>query len=63
METSPQPFTPPSRGLPVPQLEQAKEKMNELNSRAKAFIRERPGTCLFGAVAIGYLVGRIASRR
>ena len=29
----------------------------------KAFVRERPGVCLLGALALGFVVGRIASRR
>jgi hypothetical protein len=29
---------------------------------AAGFIRERPIVCLAGAVAIGYLVGKIVSR-
>ena len=47
----------------APQLEQAREKLSDFNTRAKAFIRERPGTCLLGAVAAGYLIGKLASRR
>ena len=47
----------------APQLEEARDKLSDFNSRAKAFIRERPGTCLLGAVAAGYLIGRLASRR
>lgn len=47
----------------APQLEQAKAKLTDFNVRAKAFIRENPGTCLLGAVAAGYLIGKLASRR
>jgi ElaB/YqjD/DUF883 family membrane-anchored ribosome-binding protein len=46
-----------------PQLEQAQAQLSELNERAKAFIRENPGTTLLGAAAIGFLIGRWASRR
>jgi hypothetical protein len=28
-----------------------------------SFIRANPGTCLLGAVAVGFIIGRIASRR
>ena len=47
----------------APQLEQAKAALTDWNQRAQTFIRERPGTALLGAVALGYLVGRLASRR
>ena len=66
MEANPQQIEDKARELQAklaPQLEQARETLSNFNSRAKAFIRERPGTCLLGALAIGYLVGRLASRR
>jgi hypothetical protein len=34
-----------------------------MNTRVVSFIRANPGTCLLGAVAVGFIVGRIASRR
>ncbi|HKD38848.1 MAG TPA: hypothetical protein VKB87_01040 [Myxococcaceae bacterium] len=46
-----------------PQIEEAKKNLNDLNTRIKSFIRERPGMCLLGALAFGFIVGRIASRR
>lgn len=46
-----------------PQLEEARAKLVDLNQRVTSFIRERPGTCLLGALAFGYIVGRLASRR
>ena len=46
-----------------PQIEEAKRNLNDLNVRIKSFIRERPGMCLLGALAFGFIVGRIASRR
>jgi ElaB/YqjD/DUF883 family membrane-anchored ribosome-binding protein len=46
-----------------PQIEEAKRRFESLNTSAVAFIKENPGKCLVGAVAIGYLVGKIASRR
>jgi ElaB/YqjD/DUF883 family membrane-anchored ribosome-binding protein len=33
------------------------------NQRASAFVRENPGTALLCAVALGFVVGKIASRR
>ena len=45
-----------------PQLAQAKENLEELNTRAIRFIKENPGTCLLGALAVGFLIGKLASR-
>lgn len=47
----------------VPQLEDARRNLEELNTRVVRFVRANPGTCLLGAVALGFIVGRIASRR
>ena len=47
----------------VPQIEEARRNLVDLNSRAVSFIRANPGTCLLGAVAVGFLVGKLASRR
>ena len=44
------------------QVEHARMVFDEINERALAFIRERPGTALLGALALGYLVGKIASK-
>ena len=46
-----------------PQIDEAKRKLESLNSSAISFIKENPGKCLVGAIAFGYLVGKIASRR
>jgi ElaB/YqjD/DUF883 family membrane-anchored ribosome-binding protein len=46
-----------------PQLEEAKEQLGKLNARVKGFIVKNPGACLLGAVAVGYLVGRLAARK
>ncbi|MHB8872363.1 MAG: hypothetical protein ACYC8T_01630 [Myxococcaceae bacterium] len=66
MEQTPQQLEDRARELQAkfaPQLEQARESLSNFNQKAVAFIRERPGTCLLGALAFGYLVGRLASRR
>ncbi|MGQ0504419.1 MAG: hypothetical protein ACT4TC_03800 [Myxococcaceae bacterium] len=47
----------------APQIDQARQNLNDLNTRALAFIKERPGTALLGALALGYVVGKLASRR
>ena len=46
-----------------PQFEEARQSLSDLNSRIVHFIRERPGVCLLGALAFGFIVGKIASRR
>ena len=38
-------------------------RIEDLNERAVDFIRENPGVCIMGAVAAGFLIGRLASRR
>jgi ElaB/YqjD/DUF883 family membrane-anchored ribosome-binding protein len=45
-----------------PQIEDAKKKVSDLNDRAVSYIKENPGKCLLGAVAAGYIIGRIARR-
>ena len=46
-----------------PQIENAKQRLSSLNNSATDYIKENPGKCLVGALAIGYLIGKIASRR
>lgn len=45
-----------------PQIEQAKQRLTDFNDTAVSYIKENPGKCLIGAIAAGYLIGRIASR-
>ena len=45
-----------------PQIEEAKKKVTDLNDRAVSYIKENPGKCLLGAIAAGYIIGRIARR-
>jgi ElaB/YqjD/DUF883 family membrane-anchored ribosome-binding protein len=47
----------------APQLEQAQEQLTEVNEKVKAFIKKNPGTTLLGAAALGFLIGKWASRR
>lgn len=46
----------------APQLENARERLSELNEQTVSFIRKHPGVSLLGALAFGYVVGRIATR-
>ncbi len=47
----------------APEIREAAQGLGDLNARIIAFIRQRPGTCLLGALAFGFIVGKIASRR
>lgn len=45
-----------------PEIEQAKRKVIKLNGRVVDYIKEHPGKCLLGAIAAGFIIGRIARR-
>jgi hypothetical protein len=45
-----------------PQIREAKRRLSELNEQASDFIKANPGKCLLGALAAGYIIGKIASR-
>jgi hypothetical protein len=45
-----------------PQIREAKRRLSELNEQATDFIKANPGKCLLGALAAGYIIGKIASR-
>lgn len=66
MEMNPQQMQDRARELSdrvMPQLDEARRNIADLNTRVVTFIRANPGTCLVGAVAVGFLIGRLASRR
>jgi len=66
MEMNPQQMQDRARELAdrvVPQLDEARRNLADFNTRAVTFIKANPGTCLVGAVALGFLIGRLASRR
>jgi hypothetical protein len=66
MDINPQQMQDKARQLQenvVPQIEEARRNLEEFGVRVTSFIRANPGTCLLGAVALGFIVGRIASRR
>lgn len=46
-----------------PQIDVARQNLVDMNRRVAGFIKENPGTCLLGALAVGFIVGKIASRR
>ena len=43
-------------------IENARSEMERYVSTAADFIRARPVACVVGAVAVGFLVGKLASR-
>lgn len=43
-------------------MEQTRAAVDQALESAAVFIRERPLTCLAGALAFGYVVGKIVSR-
>ena len=45
------------------QLQAAKDALADAEVKVRAFVKERPVLCLAGAVAIGYVVGKLVSRR
>jgi ElaB/YqjD/DUF883 family membrane-anchored ribosome-binding protein len=44
-------------------LSDVRERLDAANDRAVHFIQENPGLAILGAVGVGYLLGRMASRR
>ena len=43
-------------------VEQTKQAVDQAMDQAAEFIRERPIVCLAGALALGYVIGKIVSR-
>ena len=43
-------------------IETVRESLSTFNEEAVRVIKERPGACLIGALALGFVVGRIVSR-
>ncbi|MFN0062753.1 MAG: hypothetical protein ACKVPX_09570 [Myxococcaceae bacterium] len=47
----------------VPQMEALEKKLEAASKRARQFIKEQPGACLLGALAAGFVIGRIVRGR
>ena len=45
-----------------PQIDHARRRLSSLNHDATCYINENPGRCLLGALALGFLIGKIARR-
>jgi len=71
METQSQPGTASAPQDPLaaakerlgPRLDEAKQQLDMLNVKVKAFVKENPGTSLLGAMALGFVVGRLVSKK
>jgi hypothetical protein len=46
-----------------PRIEDAKRRLGRVNGQVTDFITDHPAACLLGAVALGYLVARVARSR
>ena len=46
-----------------PQIENARRRLETLGDSVTTYIKDNPGKCRVGAIAVGYLIGKIASRR
>jgi hypothetical protein len=46
-----------------PQIEETTKKLSGLNDQVTNYIKANPGKCLLGALAAGYVIGRIARRK
>jgi ElaB/YqjD/DUF883 family membrane-anchored ribosome-binding protein len=64
-EQQPQPKDPVAAALERlgPQHDEAKQQLDAINLRVKAFVKENPGTALLGAIAVGFVVGRLVSKK
>jgi hypothetical protein len=47
----------------LPGIEDLKDRFQDANHRALRFIKERPEVCLVGALALGFIIGRIVRAR
>jgi ElaB/YqjD/DUF883 family membrane-anchored ribosome-binding protein len=46
-----------------PRLREVRRRAEDLNDDVTAYVRDNPVKCLLGAVALGVLIGKAASRR
>jgi hypothetical protein len=43
-----------------PQIDEARKRLTTLNKDVTGYVKENPGRCLLGALAIGFVIGKIA---
>ena len=44
------------------QIVRPRRRLSSWNETVSSYIKERPGRCLLGALALGFLVGKLARR-
>ncbi len=45
-----------------PQVEEARQRLSSWSETVTDYIKENPGRCLLGALALGFVVAKIARR-
>lgn len=45
-----------------PQVQEARKKLEEVGETVTEYIKENPAKCLVGAIAVGFIVGKLARR-
>jgi hypothetical protein len=43
-----------------PKVEEARQRIGRVIGRVTSFVQDHPAACLLGALALGYLVARVA---
>lgn len=61
MDNSVEHLAPPESPVPAA-LQEVEQRVARVNDTVISFVRERPVTCLVGAVALGFIVGKLAAR-
>jgi hypothetical protein len=46
-----------------PKIEEVKQQISRINGRLTGFIQDHPAACLLGAMALGYVVARVARQQ
>jgi hypothetical protein len=46
----------------APEAEEIKQRLESLNEQVTTFIKDNAGLCLVGALALGYVVARVARK-
>jgi hypothetical protein len=45
-----------------PQVEEAKKRLGSIEEQVIDYVKANPGKCLLGALALGFVVGKLARR-
>ena len=44
------------------EIEETKKRLSSFGDKVSEYIKQNPGKCVLGAVALGYVIGKIARR-